>query len=166
MSSNLSAICLNGQTVDLTIAAGVIVSLTEVPGPARAVILPLPIEPHVHLDKTFTAQRCRAQKPGLFGAIEAMAQDVGNWTADDLRLRMMRAIEDAWSNGVAAMRSHCDWTAPTVPLAWDVMGEVAQDCRGRMPLQRASLSGIDLLGDPDHGPPIAARVARDGAVLG
>lgn len=166
MNSEFSALHLNGQTVDLTVADGRITSITPVPGPARAVILPLPIEPHVHLDKTHTAHRCHAEKPGLFGAIDAMVQDLGNWTADDLRARINRGMADAYANGVAAIRSHCDWAQPGVPLSWAVMGEVAQDWRARLPLQRASLSGIDLLGDPDHGPAIAARVAQDNAVLG
>ena len=161
-----SSLYLNGQSVDLTVADGVIATITPVPGPARAVILPLPIEPHVHLDKTHTVHRCVATKPGLFGAIDAMVQDLGNWTAEDLRMRINRGMEGAYANGVAAIRSHVDWTAPDVPLAWEVMGEVAQGWRARLPLQRASLSGIDLLGDPDHGPAIAARVASDGAVLG
>ena len=166
MKVEFSSLCLNGRSVDLTVADGVIASITPLPGDARAVILPLPVEPHVHLDKTHTAHRCRAKSPGLFGAIDAMVQDKGAWTADDLRARMTRGMADAYANGVAALRSHCDWSAPGVPLAWHVMGEVAQGWRGRMPLQRASLSGIDLLGDPGHGPAIAARVAADGGVLG
>ena len=166
MKVEFSSLCLNGRAVDLAVADGLIASITPVPGPALAVILPLPVEPHVHLDKTHTAHRCRAKSPGLFGAIDAMVQDKGAWTADDLRARMTRGMADAYANGVAALRSHCDWSAPGVPLAWHVMGEVAQGWRGRMPLQRASLSGIDLLGDPGHGPAIAARVAADGGVLG
>ena len=166
MRVKISALHLNGQTVDLAVTDGRIAGITPVMGPARAVLMPLPVEPHVHLDKTHTAHRCRTKSPGLFGAIDAMVQDLPNWTADDLRARMMRGMADAYANGVAALRSHCDWSAPGVPLAWHVMREVAQDWRGRMPLQAASLSGIDLLGDPDHGPAIAAGVAADGGVLG
>ena len=55
---------------------------------------------------------------------------------------------------------------PPPPLAWDIAAEVAQDWSARMPLVRSSLSPIDLLADPDIGPQIAARVARDGQVLG
>ena len=166
MNSKISSLGLNGRTVDVTVSAGVIARIAPAMGAARAMIMPLSVEPHVHLDKTYTAHRCQAKSPGLFGAIDAMAQDLGNWTADDLRARMTRGVADAYENGVVAMRSHVDWTAPGVPLAWTVMGEVAQNWATRLPLQRASLSGIDLLGDPDHGPAIAARVAQDGGVLG
>lgn len=166
MSIRFPALLLNGHTVDLTVADGRVTSITPVAGPAQAVVLPLVIDPHVHLDKTHTAYRCTATKPGLFGAIDAMSQDLVNWTADDLRARITIGMEDSYANGVGATRSHVDWNSPGVPTAWYVMGEVAQDWQGRLLLQRASLSGIDLLGDPDHGPAIAARVARDAAVLG
>lgn len=166
MSSDLSALHLNGATVAITVAGGLIASITPAPGPARAVILPLPVEPHVHLDKTHTIHRCRATKPGLFGAIEAMQNDFAHWTEADLRARITRGMQDAFANGVTALRSHVDWNAPGVPLSWAVMGEVAQDWQGRITLQRAALSGLDVIGDPDLGPPIAAQVAADGAVLG
>lgn len=160
------ALHLNGHTVALSVVNGVIASITPTAAVARAVILPLPIEPHVHLDKTYTADRCHVEKPGLFGAIEAMVQDLGNWTAQDLRGRITRGMQDAHAQGVAAIRSHVDWGSPEVPLAWHVMAEVAQDWHGILPLQRAALSPLDLLGDPDHGHRIAAKVAQDGGVLG
>ena len=166
MTNDLAALHLNGATVAITVADGRIASLSAVQGPARAVVLPLVVEPHVHLDKTHTIHRCRADKPGLFGAIEAMRRDFGNWSEADLRARITRGMQDAYDNGVAAMRSHVDWNTQGVPLSWGVMGEVAQDWRGRLTLQRASLSGLEVIGDPDLGPPIAARVAADGGVLG
>ena len=76
MNIDLSALHLNGQTVAVTLIEGCIAAITPVAGAARAVILPLPVDPHVHLDKTFTIQRCRASKPGLFGAIEADRKSV------------------------------------------------------------------------------------------
>lgn len=163
---DLSALHLNGQTVNLALRDGRIAAITPVAGPARAVILPLPVDPHVHLDKTFTISRCRATKSGLFGAIEAMQADFPRWTVADLRERAARALIEAASNGIAALRSHIDWNAPGVPLAWEVLGDLAQEWQGQIRLQRSALVPLDLLGDPDHGPAIAARVARDGAVLG
>ena len=166
VTADLSNIHFEGRTVAIRLDHGRIAAIDAAPGPATAVILPLPVEPHVHLDKTYTAHRCHAQKPGLFGAIEAMATDKVNWTADDLRNRIGRGMADAFANGVAALRSHVDWTEPGVPLAWSVMGEVAQDWHGRMVLQRAALVSLELLADAKHGPVIAAKVAKDGGVLG
>ncbi len=162
----LDRVNLNGATVRLTLADGRIAAVDPAFGPATHTVLPLPVEPHVHLDKAFTIARARTTAPGLFGAIEAMAADKTNWTADDLRTRIEAGMVEAWQAGCRAIRSHIDWNDPAVPLAWDVAAEVAQDWATRMPLIRASLSGIDVLGDPDLGPAIAARVARDGQVLG
>ncbi len=165
-SDLLSAVWLNGAVVSVTCAGGRIARLDPVAGPARAVMMPLATDPHVHLDKCFTAHRCRAAKPGLFGAIEAMQSDKALWTEADLRARITRGLAEGYAHGVAALRSHVDWGEPAVPLAWSVMAEAAADWAGRVTLQRAALVSLDLLGDVDHGPAIAARVAADGAVLG
>ncbi|MBA3909714.1 MAG: amidohydrolase [Rhodobacter sp.] len=162
----LEAVNLGGQTVRLTLAGGKIAAIVPMPGAATQTILPLPVEPHVHLDKAGTIGRCRPDAPGLFGAIEAMARDKANWTAEDLRTRIAAGMEEAWASGCRAIRSHLDWNEPEVPLAWHVASEVAQDWADRMPLIRSSLSGIDVLGHPEIGPAIAAHVARDGQVLG
>lgn len=166
MIPDLSRIHLDGRTVSLRLDNGRIAAIDPAPGPATAVILPLPIDPHVHLDKTYTAHRCHAGKPGLFGAIEAMAADKANWTADDLRARIGRGMTEAFANGVAALRTHVDWTEPGEPLAWSVMAEMAQNWRGQVALQRTALVSIELLGDADIGPAIAATVAKSGDVLG
>ncbi|MDO9524403.1 MAG: amidohydrolase family protein [Gemmobacter sp.] len=166
MNPDLTAVNLNGGTVALTLASGRIASVSPVAGPARAVILPLPIDAHVHLDKTHTIGRCSISKPGLFGAIEAMAADKVNWTASDLHIRAERGLAEAYANGTLAIRTHIDWNEASPPLAWSVIGELAQDWRGRMTVQRAALAPLDVLGDTDTGPKIAAQVARDGGVLG
>lgn len=165
MNVDLSALHLNGKTIALTLRDGHIAAITPVAGPACAVILPLPIDPHVHLDKTFTVQRCRATKPGLFGAIEAMVLDMPGWTADDIYKRANHALEEAHANGICAMRSHIDWLQPAVPLAWSVLGELARAWHSKLRLQRAALVPLDLLGDADLGSGIAAQVRRDAEVL-
>ncbi|NJS38169.1 MAG: amidohydrolase family protein [Rhodobacteraceae bacterium] len=162
----LENVNLGGQTVRLTLSGPTIAGVEPTQGPATQTVLPLPVEPHVHLDKAFTIARAPAEAPGLFGAIDAMARDKANWTPLDLMTRIEDGMAEAWASGVRAIRSHIDWTEPATPLAWEVAAEVAQGWADRMPLIRSSLSGIDLLGDPDHGPAIAARVARDGQVLG
>ncbi len=162
----LDAVNLNDATVRLTLSGGRIAAIQPMPGPASQTALPLPVEAHVHLDKAFTIGRCRPDAPGLFGAIQAMNGDKAKWTGDDLRARIDAGMQQAWAAGCRAIRSHIDWTEPDVPLAWNIAAEVAQDWADRMPLIRSSLSGIDFVGDPDIGPQIAARVARDGQVLG
>lgn len=129
------------------------------------VALPLPIDPHLHLDKTHTAHRCKATEPGLMGAIEAMERDKVFWTEADLRARMTRALGEVRRAGYAAVRTHIDWPTPEEPLAWRLLPEVAAGIP-EVRVERASLTPLDLLGDADHGPGIAARVAGTGGVLG
>ncbi|WP_135449794.1 amidohydrolase family protein [Tabrizicola caldifontis] len=162
----LDAVNLNGATVRLVLEDGRIAAIEPMPGPATQTAIPLPVEPHVHLDKAFTIHRARADRLGLFGAIEAMAADKARWTPLDLLTRIEDGMAEAWAAGCRAVRTHIDWTEPAVPLAWEVAAEVAEEWADRMMLVRASLSPIDLLGDPGHGPKIAERVARDGQVLG
>ncbi len=166
MNTEFNHVLLNGRTVALSLQQGRIAAIEPRPGPARHVAIPLPVDPHVHLDKTFTVGRCKSARPGLFGAIDAMEADFANWSEEDLRSRMGSALKEASHNGIVALRSHLDWSGPQAPLAWHVLGEMAQDWRSRVHVQRASLSPLDLLGDPDHGPGIAEQVARDGEVLG
>ncbi len=158
-------VALNGATVALEIAGGCIARVEPMPGPAEWQALPLPVDPHVHLDKTYLWPRARPAAPGLFPAIEAALADRARWTPEDLRARARRALTEAAAAGVSALRSHVDWVEPDVPLAWDVLGEMVADAPVR--LQRAPLVSIDLLGDADIGPRIAAHVARTGdGVLG
>lgn len=164
--SALSALNLNGQTVAITLQGARIASVTPVAAPAKATITPLPVEPHVHLDKAFTAHRAPRTEPGLFGAIAAMEDDKRHWTADDLRARIHAGLAEAHAAGVRALRSHVDWSGAAVPLAWEMVGEAAADWSGRLTLQRANLTALDDFADAATARAIAARVARDRGVLG
>lgn len=161
----LERIGLNGATVALELAGGRIARIDPMPGTPEWQALPLPVDPHLHLDKTFLWPRARPAAPGLFPAIEANLADRARWTPDDIRARAGRALAEAGAAGMGALRTHVDWVEPGVPLAWDVLGEMGQGAAVR--IQRAPLVPVDLLGDPDQGPPIAAHVARTGdGVLG
>jgi cytosine deaminase len=164
--TNLSAVNLNGQTVRITLEGARIGTVTPVEGKAVATIMPLPVEPHTHLDKAYTAQRAHRTAPGLFGAIAAMEEDKRHWTEADLRTRIHRGLTEAHAAGVRAMRSHVDWSGPGVPLAWKVMGEAAAEWADRLTLQRSSLTSLDEFADPATAHAIAAQVARDGGILG
>ncbi len=166
MNYEFKNVCLNKKTVDITVCDGVISSILKVDGTASQVIIPLPIDPHVHLDKTFTASRCSAMQTGLFGAIEAMRCDLPNWSETDLRARMGKALQEAFKNGFTALRSHVDWWNPDPGLAWSVLGELAQEWSEKIFIQRASLTSVDMLSDIEFSKRLAKHVAKDGEVLG
>lgn len=162
----LAALNLGGQAVDVSLRGDRIAAVTPTAEAARATIMPLMVDPHVHLDKAFTAHRSRPVEPGLFGAIAAMEADKRHWTADDLRSRMHRGLAEADAAGVRALRSHVDWSGAATPLAWEVMGEAAAEWSDRVILQRASLTVLDEFADPTTARAIAAQVAQDQGVLG
>lgn len=166
MNAEFSHISLNGQTVAISVRNDRIADIIPQNGPAQQIAIPPLVEPHVHLDKSFTVSRCRPEKSGLFGAIEAMQADVVNWTDTDLRMRMSRGLEEAYRFGTFALRSHVDWLKQDTPRAWDILGELAQDWQHRMVVQRASLSPLDLLGDVEAGDRIAKSVSKTNGVLG
>ena len=153
----LDRVTLGGRTVALEIEDGRIARIEPVHGPAVWQVLPRPVDPHVHLDKTFLWPRAKPPAPGLFPAIEATLADRADWTAEDIRARAGRALAEASAAGTRALRTHVDWNEPGVPLAWDVLGEMAADAP--LHIQRAPLVPLDLLGDANLGPPIAAHVA-------
>ncbi|PQO24109.1 amidohydrolase [Rhodobacteraceae bacterium WD3A24] len=157
----------DGRVVDLQLDGSRIAAMPAAAGPARRLALPLPVDPHLHLDKTHTAGRAGRGAPGLFGAIEATRADKVHWTAADIRARAGRALAEAETAGMRGVRTHVDWEDAGEPRAWGVLGAMAREWRGRITIQRAALCPLDLIGDPALGPDIAVRVAEcEDAVLG
>lgn len=130
-----------------------------------ALVLPPLIEPHAHLDKTFTVRRSPARQPGLLAAIDAVHQDRAHWSREDLRARIGRALDWATHAGVGLLRTHIDWSCSDAPLAWQVVGELDPAlCQ----IERVALLPLPLFADADMAERLAAQVASDGkgAVLG
>ncbi|MBX3654910.1 MAG: amidohydrolase family protein [Ramlibacter sp.] len=134
-----------------------------------APVLPGLVDAHTHLDKTFTLPRMRDVQPGLLGAIDAMMADRLGWTPGDVRERASRALDWAHAAGCVHLRSHVDWWEPEgTPVAWQVLGELAQQWQGRLRLEQVSLVKLTLFQDLAQARRIAGRVASTGghAVLG
>lgn len=78
----------NGEPLlaDLAFRDGRIAALTPTDQPTsglwdwREPDAPGTVEPHAHLDKTFTIERCRPTQAGLLAAIHAMHEDRRHWT--------------------------------------------------------------------------------------
>ncbi|MEX0339370.1 MAG: amidohydrolase family protein [Arenibacterium sp.] len=150
---------------DLRVANGRIVSLdaSEKTDSPR-LVMPWLVEAHCHLDKCHTSARLGPVGGDLRFAIEAQRNDKQHWSEADLRTRGTRGLCEAMSAGCRLLRSHVDWGEDgTVPLAWDVLGEVAQDQNG-LTFQRAALTSAPHL--LQHGAEIARNIAASGGVLG
>ena len=168
----------NGQPelADIRIANGLIHSIKPTAQTsdvswdlAGALVLPALVDAHTHLDKTFTVARMGAVKPGLLGAIEAMMHDRSNWTPLDVEKRATQALQWAYSAGVNHLRTHCDWwVADATPVAWHVLGELADAWRDKLVLERVSLMPLHLFTDAKAAEALAAKVAasRPHAKLG
>lgn len=111
----------DGRLVDVTLAAGMIASVTPAgtadpasPGGLQGVdlggwlLLPAMAEPHAHLDKALTAELVPNPGGDLSGAIEAWlaAASAGVFAHDDMVVRIKMAIDKLLLNGVTAIRSH------------------------------------------------------------
>lgn len=164
--TELRRINLDGQVVRMTLRGGYIAEISPDTGEATQTIIPLLIEPHVHLDKFDIATRARAMEPGLFGAIDATEADKKNWSEADLRERINRALGEVSRSGCRALRTHVDWDAEEVPIAWRVVAEVAEEWSDRVRVQQASLLRLEMLDDTDRATRIAARIANDHGVIG
>ena len=128
-----------------------------------APVLPGLVEAHTHIDKAFTLTRLGVVKPGLLAAIETMIADRAAWTATDVRERASRSLQWAFDSGVTQLRTHCDWWEPhTVPLAWSVLREVAEDWANRLVVERVSLIPLDLFNDRSAARERARIVAASG----
>ncbi|MCY4229341.1 MAG: amidohydrolase family protein [Alphaproteobacteria bacterium] len=149
---------------DIVLSGERIAAITASDAHGGGFIMPAMTDAHVHLDKTFTTHRLGRRAGSLLDAIELAAGDSMQWNADDIRCRATNALERAYRHGTVRMRTHVDWLAPTVPLAWPVLHALRAAWRGRIDLQLVALAPLDLLFEA--GEPIARRVRRDGGVLG
>lgn len=136
---------------------------------AGTLVLPGFVDAHTHLDKAFTLPRMKEVQPGLLGAIDAMLNDRVHWSANDVRERASRGLQWAWECGTTHVRTHVDWWEPdTVPLAWPVMAELAQEWAGKVRLEQVSLIKLPLFEEAAQAMRLAQQVKATGpqAVLG
>ena len=150
-----------GQPV---VRSGRLVALDTPAGTTPRIVLPRLVEAHCHLDKCHTQHRLGPTGGDLPHAIAMQHADKAHWTEADLRARATRGLSEAQAAGCQLIRSHVDWTDDgTAPLAWSVLGELAQD---HPQLQRAALTGVMQWTDPVFAQAVARQLAGDQAVLG
>ncbi|RQO38686.1 amidohydrolase [Variovorax sp. KBW07] len=133
---------------------------------ARGTLLSALVEAHAHIDKNYTVQDVGAAQGDLFTAIDRMNRHRDSWTGESLRLRMTRALQDAWQSGTRALRTHIDWVQAEPPAALPVFEALREEWRGRVELQFVSLTPLDLFADLAAGERIAREVKRAGGTLG
>jgi cytosine/creatinine deaminase len=133
---------------------------------AQGLLLPTLVDLHLHLDKTHTVRETGAANGDLFRAIEMIARHRATWTEADLRLRMERGLQEAWSSGVRALRTHLDWMSSERPLSVNVLHDLRAQWRERLDIQWVSLTALDLFDDMGWARSVATQVKAMGGVLG
>lgn len=165
----ISGDCLAG---DLVIRNGSAVGMTSRPiDHCTAIVTPPLVEPHCHLDKSFTLDRLAIAGSTLLDAIEAQELDKAHWTREDLKARMGRGLSELTDAGCNFVRAHTDCLIDAdVPewfsLAWDVLGELAEEWRGRITIERAALFPVESFTDQALADRVARRIAQDRGVMG
>ena len=98
---------------------------------AGYVLLPGLAEPHVHLDKVFTASRAEPVTPDLAGAIAAWFDLRGSLTEADFTDRARRAAAGYLASGTTAIRAHIEYHPWSAPFPSQPCGPSETSWRGR-----------------------------------
>jgi len=166
------------ESIDITVSNGRIESIAPHSPTSNevvrldlqgALLMPLMVDAHTHLDKTLSRSRMGEITPGLLGAIHAMMADRTHWTPEDVHQRANKGLEWSYAAGVQHVRTHCDWWEPqTQPIAWQVLKDLAAEWQGKIHIERASLIPLHLYADRDQAFALAKQVAASGpgALLG
>jgi cytosine/creatinine deaminase len=131
-----------------------------------AIVLPLFVDAHTHLDKGHIWPRA-ANPDGTFGAaLDVVAADrLANWGARDVATRMEFGLRCAYAHGTGAIRTHIDSLGPQTAISWPVFAEARERWRGRIALQAAPLFRVDFAFDEAHMREVEAMVEAHGSRL-
>ncbi|MDN8612052.1 amidohydrolase family protein [Variovorax ginsengisoli] len=154
------------EVFDVTLSGAQVEAIVPSRQPARGTLLSAMVDAHAHIDKNYTVREAGAAEGNLFAAIERMAAHRARWTAQSLRTRMLRALDEAWRAGTRALRTHLDWGSVEAPVSLAVLEQLRDEWRGRIELQFVALVPLDLFAEADAGERIAQAVRRADGVLG
>jgi len=124
-------------------------------------LLPGLAEPHVHLDKAFTAGRVAPATPDLAGAIAAWCDLRGNLTEADFTDRARRGAAGYLASGTTALRAHTD-VSPVlgvVPVA--ALRTVRDELAGTVDIEIVASAGNPVTGTAGRENLAALRDAID-----
>jgi len=130
------------------------------------IALPGFVDCHTHLDKGHVWPRTPNPDGTFDSALAAVARDrEASWTARDVAARMDFALRCAHAHGTVAVRTHLDSLGAQTAISWPVFREMRADWAGRIALQAAALTTIDMVGGAAFIA-VADEAARSGGVLG
>lgn len=132
----------NGK-VDWVGPQGARSDLAEGPDLRQAIVWPLTVDCHTHLDKGLVVHRSPNPDGTFDGASQSAGADHQTFqSAEDIRRRAEFALKTAFARGTAAVRSHVDANPETFDRNFGVMCSLAEEWRGRLELQLCPFTGL------------------------
>jgi cytosine/creatinine deaminase len=128
---------------------------------AGYVLLPGLAEPHVHLDKAFTAGRVTPATPDLAGAIAAWYELRGDLTEADFAERARRGAAGYLASGATAIRAHTDVSAAVGIIPVAALRALRDELAGTVDIEIVAGAAIPVTGTAGRENVAALRDALD-----
>ncbi|WP_410872156.1 amidohydrolase family protein [Nocardia sp. A7] len=146
----------DADPVDIAVTDGVITAIgPALPGVATTeidcatrVVIPGLIESHVHLDKALLDRQRSAADGTLAGAIEVTGELKRGFTADGVRDRARRVLDQAITHGTTALRAHPDVDPIVGLLGIEVLLGLREEYRDLIDLQIVAFPQEGILRAP------------------
>ena len=133
--------------------------------PPEHVVLPRLVDAHVHLDKAFTWQ----DHPNLLGtyeeALKANLVEHQSRSTELVLIRGERALQQAFTQGLRAVRSHIDSGGPGAASSWDALELLQRRWQDRVELQLVALAPLPFWTSAE-AESMARRLAKCRGLLG
>jgi cytosine deaminase len=133
-----------------------------------AIILPLFVDAHTHLDKGHIWPRAPNGDGSFPAALATVKADrEAHWDAEDVAERMDFSLRSAYAHGTGAIRTHIDSIGAQTEISWPVFAEARERWRGKIEVQASPLFLIDFAFDKAHLATVERMVDRHGSgILG
>ncbi len=128
-------------------------------------LLPRLLEPHAHIDKAFTWNKCPNLEGTYEGALKANFKEHKIRTAEKVRIRAERALNIALRNGLRAIRTHVDSFGLSGQQTLETILDLKREWAPFIQLQFVSLVPLEYW-NSGEGRLLASRVANAGGLLG
>ncbi len=123
------------------------------------------VEPHAHLDKCFSVAAFPNRSGSLTEALAQNRREAETRSFAGVLARADGALEQAWRQGLRAIRSHVDSGGTAARPSWDALLNLRKQWAGRVELQLVALVPIAFWATP-AGEELARWVAGQGGLLG